>query len=212
MLLSAELRWFWPDVEPLSVRDWFMRGSIRPGGGVRTRHDDYYILTAGQTALGIKRRDVRNAMQTIEVKSLVAKLRAIDVVPFAGEPAIWIKFQADANGLAERPAVRIGKRRWLRKFSAESATLRELALDQDEKPEDAGGLPPDGCNVEFTELEVSEYAARYWTLGFEAFGAVNDIEKTLKRTLEHTASQRAPILAGAFAASYPELLSRLLEP
>jgi hypothetical protein len=208
MLVSAELRWFWPEIEPVSVRDWFENGGIRPGGGLRSRHDDYYFIAAGQTTLGIKWRDAQSGTPTLEIKSLVSKLSAVAIPPFEGEPGIWVKCQVDADGLPEGPAFRVGKRRWLRKFSAESADLREIKLDQNEKPDDAGSLPVAGCNVEFTEVQLPKDLGRHWTLGFEAFGAADDVQNILKRTLAHTVSRGAPVLAGAFAASYPEWLSR----
>jgi hypothetical protein len=200
MQVSAELRWFWRGAVPREIESWF-RSDLPPGGG-RPR-EDVYLVDPAQAELGIKQR---GHGQTLEVKGLVGTLAPIVSGPFAGRVELWCKWPSGALSLASLPQVATAKTRWLRKFAAGESGVREVELDEAEEPKYGEPRPAIGCNVELTRVVVR--GTEWWTLGFEAFGPLHTVEKTLRRTADRLA-EGAPQLRGGTPASYPEWLSRM---
>jgi hypothetical protein len=105
------------------------------------------------------------------------------------------------------PRTVVRKTRWLRKYDTSGSTVRELELDADEQLLDsAAPLPERGCNLELVALTAGD-DARWWTLGFEAFGPLDTVEQSLQRTIAHVAPIGREALAGGAELSYPDWLS-----
>jgi hypothetical protein len=200
------MRYWWTDAAPKAVSDWFQGMSFQPGGG--GDRDDEYLLEPKQTELGVK---LRGDKPGVEVKGLVrAPLKAVTVEPFTGSVELWVKWTSSAIRLEGAPTVRTRKTRWLRKFDTRDDTCRELELGKDEKPVGGVALPDNGCNVELTRVRVDGWSNEWWTLGFEAFGSLEDVAQNLERALACLAPG-APksVTAGATQGSYPAWLGRV---
>ena len=205
MQVSAEMRYWWADAAPSIVRDWFHAMDFPPGGG-RDR-DDEYLLDPDQLELGLKRRGGKAG---VEVKGLVQLATASRIAPFTGRVEIWTKWTSNAIRFEGAPVVLTRKTRWLRKYDTSNAACRELPLDENEKPAGEVALPENGCNMELTRVRLDGTSAEWWTLGFEAFGSLDDVIRSLGRTLAWLApGAPARLITGASEASYPEWLARI---
>lgn len=206
MQISAEVRLWWRDGQCDAIAPWFERlSAIRPGGG-RVRQD-IYVRSPGQTETGIKLRAAGTGAAMVEVKSLVA-CRG-EAGPF-GPASIWTKNALPGLALDDMPTIAISKRRYLRKFGWNGASLREIALDEKENSRD-GDRPDAGCNIELTRVEAEAFPGLWWTLGYEAFGELDAVERILRACLLETLSHASfPACGDAIPASYPEWLARLM--
>jgi hypothetical protein len=186
MLVSAEVRWFWPDEPPNGLFDWFVGSSHHPSvAGDPSERVDEYLRDAKQTELGIKRRGGKDG---VEVKGLVAVLHEVGgEPPFRGRIEMWSKWTSSALDLSGRPTVRITKKRWLRTVAAAPSTTR-------------------GCNVEITELRLST-GERWWTFGFESFGGRTTVEDDLLAATRLMAEREPPPFPTTLAAAYPAWLA-----
>jgi hypothetical protein len=203
MFLSAELRWFWSEA-PAGLEAWFRDEAIhgcRSGGG--DTRVDRYLLEKRQQELGIK---LRGSKPGVEIKGLVvSRLADSTVEPFAGPVQMWAKWSSEAMTLDQRPLLDITKRRHLRKFDTQGETPTEVPLTSDEKPADGRPLPEAGCNVELTAVTV--YTTTWWTLGFESFGDLGNVERSLLATAEVLAQRNPPLLDGGYIEGYPRWIS-----
>jgi hypothetical protein len=142
----------------------------------------------------------------LEVKSLVA-FRG-DAAPF-GPVTIWVKLSSRALSLDRAMTIKVHKQRRLRKYGWDGAVLREIALKADESPRN-GDLPEAGCNVEFTRATVEGSDEVWWTLGYEAFGGLDEVERVLRGCLLVTVARTpAPAINEGEPGSYPEWLMRV---
>ena len=198
MQLSAEIRWFWRESPPPGFQDWFCGAGAHAcaagGGGLRT---DQYLRETNQGELGIKRRSNHPG---VEIKGLVqADFYVLSAPPITGQVELWAKWTGGTFGLPPGETATIEKVRWMRKYITNGKSVRELPLDVDEMPLGGEALPEQGCNVELTQIHLDN--VEWWTFGFEAFGQIN----TLKRSILMAAKSLAPLipLGGALCASYP---------
>jgi hypothetical protein len=202
MLVSAEMRWFWPNECPDRFDAWFQAGSPSPGVG---RREDEYLHERGQTELGIKRRGEKPGL---EIKGLVAVLPpSRDPAPFVGVIEIWCKWPLSAPPLSDLPTVKTQKKRWLRKFDMTGPQPIETPMSKDDAPMDHRPLPRQGCNVELTRIELEQEEV-WWTFGFEAFGDLSSIERNLRAALSIMAERRPPPFARGDLLSYPAWLDK----
>jgi hypothetical protein len=202
MGVSAEVRWFWATECPDQFDAWFQAGSLSPGVGCR---EDEYLHERGQTELGIKRRGWKPG---IELKGLVTILpQSRDSMPFVGAVQIWCKWELSALTLRDLPTVKIKKKRWLRKFDMTGTQPMEIPMAKDEVLTNERPLPPQGCNVELTRIELQREQV-WWTFGFEAFGDLSSIERNLRAALSVMAERRPPSFAPGDLLSYPAWLDK----
>lgn len=206
MQVSAESRWFWRQSPPDGWRDWFCQADSHnfPAGGGKQRADNY-LRDANQTELGIK---LRGGKPGVEVKGLVSRLSGgLLTEPFIGPIELWAKWTSETLELDPASTIVTQKTRWIRKFGASEHPPRELQVDDDEKVREQ--LPDRGCNVEFTRLTLPN-AELWWTLGFEAFGKLDDLEDSLRNVVVAMALRNPPNLGDAISLSYPVFLKHFL--
>jgi hypothetical protein len=202
MIVSAEMRWFWPTECPDRFEPWFQAGAPLPGLGCR---EDEYLHERDQTEIGIKRRGGRPG---VEIKGLVAVLpESCDPAPFVGAAQIWCKWPSSALELRDLPTIKTKKKRWLRKFDMTGAEPPEIPMLKDDAPADHRPFPQQGCNVELTRIEL-EHEQVWWSFGFEAFGDLSSIERNLRAALFLMAERRPPPVAPGDLLSYPAWLDK----
>jgi hypothetical protein len=209
MLVSAEIRWFWPDSPPDGLESWFRAGTFPPGGGNPPPRLDEYLVDPGQCELGLKKRGEKKG---IEVKGLVTtSVQPVQIGPITARIQVWTKWTSESLRLDGMTTVGTYKLRWLRKFDTTGPTIRELVLGKDEalvnKEDD---LPAQGCNVELTIVSLKENGPKWWTLGYEAFGSIDSVKENLRRTIDHFVVTNVSPLHPGFEQSYPEWLSAQL--
>lgn len=202
MLISAELRWFWREKLPPGLEQWFRSGTLAPGGG--SSRDDEYLADPLQRELGVKRRSGKAG---VEIKGLV-EVRAALPEPFSGRVQIWAKWTSHAITIDHVPRTVVRKTRWLRKYDTSGSAVHELELDAYEQLLDSvATLPERGCNLELVALTIGDRDVRWWTFGFEAFGPLDTVERSLHRVIAHVPPIGRGALAEGMELSYPDWLS-----
>lgn len=199
MELSAELRLWWKGERPAEVERWFEAASaIAPG--LPAERTDQYLDDPEKGELGFKLRGGARA----EVKLRVAQRGAMG---WLGTVEIWAKASASALRF-DGPILEVRKRRRLRMFVASSGGVEELEVGEGERLR-SGPAPVQGCNVEFTAVEVS--GSRWWTLGLEAFGELDSVEDILKATVSALGGPPEHLSEPALRGGYPRLIAALAE-
>jgi hypothetical protein len=203
MQVSAEIRWFWRDVPPPNLEEWFRdatEGTCAAGGGEK-RVDDY-LCDHNQSELSLKRRGGKAG---VEVKGLVAahwsKVTS-DANPFVGPIELWTKWSSEVLDLGSGSTIPIEKIRWLRTFDTGKKPPKEIPVDSKEKPIVGPAFLECGCNVELTGIKLPN-GAIWWTLGFESWGAIQTLDKALRDVAKTLAARRPPQLETGLLASYP---------
>jgi hypothetical protein len=197
MRMTAEIRWFWAGRPPRSFADWFSAAgpSWDSANDSKTRTDEY-LRDNAQTMLGIKKR---GGGSDVEIKGLISTRPT--VLTLAGSACaidLWGKWSA-SFALESRQLIKIEKQRWMRKFRVAAGTATELSTA-------ASGARLSGCDVELTLLEGPD-GTPWWTLGFEAFGAFDRVERDLTATLVVVAGRSPPLLPEGQATGYPGWLA-----
>lgn len=195
MQLSAEMRWFWRDTPPIGLLEQF-------GGGVGNDLDsraelriDRYLHDPLQNEIGIK---LRGGKPGVEIKGLVKTVASKAVRPFTGNIEIWAKWTSQSLPLASNLTTAIDKSRWLRKFSTDMKSAREITMND---------RPDEGCNVELTRIHLPD--EEWWTFGLESFGPLDNIADSLRETATKLASGGFPDLMTGRFASYPTWLQTI---
>lgn len=165
---SAELRWFVEGALPAPVEDWFRR---RPRCSEAEMRVDEYLLLPGCETVGVKLRS-----KNFEVKALRVAPCAATIGGVAGLLDGWVKWTLSDPAVTPFAAamrgdavlVSVPKTRFLVKYSFDGGAPQPVAAE---------AHPVEGCNAELTVLECAGRA--WWTVAFEAFGAVVSLEDHL---------------------------------
>lgn len=208
MLLSAEIRLFWLDQKPSALEAWFLDARVHSGpaggGSVRT---DVYLRDPDQTELGVKTRGEKPG---VEIKGLVGTPG--EVLQFGScviPVELWSKWPSRKLAFDRDLGLTLRKTRWLRLFDDSQPEPMEIALNSEEKPRDGQPLPKEGCHVEWTEVEIPPRTT-CWTLGFEAFGGMANVETILRAVVRAMNTRNPPPAPGGQPLSYPALIRRLI--
>jgi hypothetical protein len=202
MFLTAESRWFYQDECPENLRRWFDESFLAPGGG-HLRIDEY-LCQPHPSEVSIKSR---GATSGFEVKCLIAVCPS--GVPFAPYIEIWGKWGLQLPALKTAETIIVRKLRWLRTYDASRDAIVEIALGADEKPLNGQPLPPQGVNLEITNIRIAEEQRQWWTLGFEAFGDLNSALGSLQRTVQFLLDKSFEIPRSGEFLNYPCWLARI---
>ena len=197
MRMSAEIRWFWAGCPPPSFAAWFRDAGASWGGASdsKTRTDEY-LRDPAQTMLGIKRR---GGSQGLEIKGLIStRPMSLALAGCACPIGLWGKWSA-AFVLDAGHLIKVAKQRWMRKFEVDGDTVRELAATESFERSS-------GCDAELTLLEGPD-GTPWWTVGFEAFGAFDQVEDDLTATLAVVQRRSPPPLPAGQASGYPGWLA-----
>lgn len=204
MLSSLEVRWFYGGSIPRDVLSWF--DLEREKSAQQTPRTDYYLRLAHEDSLGIKLREGK-----LELKQ---RQRQNGVIHFhervAGIVEHWCKW---GFGLAEldpdlcdlsaaTPAwIGVYKERILRKYQITEAGKAMVA--------DPEAYLEQGCHLELTHIHIEEKQG--WSLGLEAFGNPQSLEKVLLITARHVFLDEAvPTLQSEDSCGYPEWLRKII--
>ena len=155
MLITAEIRWFWPDDGSTSRFDWFV-SSQRHGGppAEPAARVDRYLVDGVQPELGIKLRGGRSG---VEIKGLVdARAAVLSNPPFDGAIEIWSKWWTVDIGLDAGRTVEVEKRRWVRAFDSTGQKPVEVSELVPAWYLGTAEMPARGCNVEVTRVAGPE--------------------------------------------------------
>lgn len=149
MLISTELRWFYPGKLPEDIFAWFNSGNL--GQTPEQREDIYLFVAPDCDYMGVKLRQGR-----LEVKWRKAELGTIsfgDLVE--GRLEKWGKWLCeDWTGESFQPQSVVTKSEWLR-----VKKVRQQRTQRD-------------CSVEITQLTINGDC--WWSLAFEAVGKEQD--------------------------------------
>ena len=186
MQLSAEIRLFWFDEKPAALEAWFLDDRLHSFPlGIAEERADVYLRDPHQVELGIK---TRGSNSGIEVKGLIATLDdPLEFDSYRVPVELWSKWPSQAMSFDTKSGVTLHKKRWLRRF--------ELANRQ-------------ACTAEWTIVTQST-GEICWTLGFESFGHLQDIETSLRSVARLMRDRHPPPAPGAKALSYPAWLASL---
>ena len=209
MLITAEIRWFWPDDASTSRLDWFV-SSQRHGGppAEPAARVDRYLVDGVQPELGIKLRGGRSG---VEIKGLVdARAAVLSSPPFDGAIEIWSKWWTVDIGLDAGRTVEVEKRRWVRAFDSTGPKPVEVSELVPAWYLGTAEMPARGCNVEVTRVAGPEGEV-WWTIGFEAYGALSTVVEDLVAVAGVMAVRRPPEMSDAVCQSYPAWLGSIVD-
>jgi hypothetical protein len=171
---------------------------------------DHYLVFPGCDSVSVKLRDGMD----LEIKAITAFPRSFHLDSgIGGRADQWVKYSIKRsevgtldNLLAENRWVTVQKRRYLRRFSAESDDITEVSVSK-------GAFLKAGCNVELTEVKVDSTLPYWLSLGLEAWGPPSDNEWTLFAVLSRFFHSLGPFpicqLTGRDSLSYPAWLATL---
>jgi hypothetical protein len=209
VLRSAEIRWFFPRPWSDEVRLWFSAGrELEPEG----EREDQYLLFPDCETVGVKLREGK-----LEVKARVSGPSPISLENgVRGQTDQWVKWSFASQGLPALTQdllqsgqwVGVQKKRIVRKFSADSDSVKEVPPKQ--QP-----FPASGCNVELTAIKVNATPKLWFSLGFEAFGPPAAVARILDEAVRSFFSGNGAMpgirLSESESLNYPAWL-RMLEP
>jgi len=186
MQLSSEVRWFGTGVIPAQVADWFRSALAGPVPKPETRVDVYLRLLDAE-ALGVKARGVGEPGSNIELKLRQQSVGHMALAPdVTGNLEDWIKWSFRLDAAAEQPELSLPAGSWVR--VDKTRQTRTYAVPPTGEPSPVDTVVAEGCNVELVNLrQLGDYgvhvheAARWWSLGFEAFGSPDRVGSNLVR-------------------------------
>jgi hypothetical protein len=180
---SMEVRWFTAGVIPQEVEKWFEDGGLEPK--IEKARTDSYLFLPGTLDVGIKTRGDNVGIKT-PGDNVEIKRRLVDQVTefrsgLSGRVEQWVKWSFRIDQNVSGPDLRVPQGAWIDVRKARRLRKYEIQGSNRAIEIAASGLPERGCNLELTQLQVQ--GAEWWSLGFESFGKIDDVEKDLRLTL-----------------------------
>ena len=204
MAATMEARWFRAGDPPDDMRDWFAQADVEPAAEAR---DDHYLALPGVGFLTVKLRDDKVEAKRCEADHGVQVWHPALV----GRCVQWAKWSFTLDE-ARSTGVAAPDDSWL--TVRKQRVVRMIRVDADgltaEVPLDA--RVADGCVAELTRLELD--GEGWWSVCFEAFGAVERLRSNLDAAIRHTiaTSGAPPPLRERDSFDYaPWLAARLAE-
>jgi len=196
---TLEVRWIHRGPVPEAMIAW-----LGPFADRVERRQDRYFVDPTDPDLGVK---IRDAVR-FDLKASRGSLGKL-TVPGAGRGRLelWEKWSFPLHETALASADGTGwlgleKSRRRRSFSVGDDEVVERPVDQAELP---------GCSVELTEVAIGR--GLWWTLGFEATGARETLERNLHATVARLFREPSPdpkLLDLRHSMSYPKWLHKKL--
>ena len=193
---TLEARWIHPGPVPEPMVAW-----LGPFDEWIERREDRYLVDPSVPDLGVK---IRDAVQ-LDLKAFRGSVGRL-TVPGGGRGhlELWEKWSFPLHASALPPADAAG---WL--ALAKTRRRRSFQVGEDEaleRPVDQAELP--GCSIELTEVAIGE--GRWWTLGLEATGGRETLERNLHATVRKVfrePSSHPKLLDLRHSQSYPQWLT-----
>jgi hypothetical protein len=175
---TLEVRWIHRGAAPDAMIEWLDLFDV-----LLERREDRYLVDPSAPDLGIK---IRDAVQ-LDLKAFRGGLGDLSVLDVGrGRLQLWEKWSFPLSESSVPSADALG---WLTLEKTRRRRSFEVAEDVAvERPVDRAGLP--GCSIEVTEIVVGE--GLWWTLGFEATGGRETLERNLHATVRHVCRGPAP--------------------
>lgn len=192
---SAELRWFFTGLTPVSVVDWFFNGHSPPH---ETQYiADEYILMHGENT-GVKVRRSK-----LEIKSLTdTPYKTFIGGHITGLLQTWQKLILDLPGSDQSygtKTIKVNKTRF----------VRTISFDGEPHEAPPGLRFTNQCNIELTQLFL--LSEKWWTIGLESTGnsPAKILESNLLKAAEMFFHDEPPCeLTTQNSFSYPTLLQK----
>ncbi|MDZ7960609.1 MAG: hypothetical protein RMY34_22465 [Aulosira sp. DedQUE10] len=177
MLISNELRWFYPGKLPKNIQMWFQKTFLVEPLQAPEAREDVYLYSPGCDYLGIKLRQGR-----LEVKWRQAELGVMSFGDLAtGKAEKWGKWLCeDANAESFQPTMVLSNPVWVSVQKVRYSQLFQVLADFSAQPVATEERLDNGCRVEITNLVVKENA--WWSVAFEAFGEDSRLRGNLQAT------------------------------
>lgn len=205
MLISAELRWFYPGPLPRDVALWFQADALGQDLDSAAAREDVYLNLPACPYLGIKLREER-----LEIKLRQQELGGFKNQVWEGKAEKWCKWSCDqptaeplvsASAIAQGPWIKVIKKRMQRKYQVlADQSLQTVAIAADIEH---------GCTAEVSQVEIQGHP--WWSLAFEAFGP--DPEMSLQTTAHWLLKgYSGPQLHLQDSYAYPKWLAIAMSP
>jgi len=203
MQSSMEVRWFLPGAIPEELNQWFEQDQTEAIS--QEEREDRYLCLPKRQELGIKLREgnleIKRQLDDRGVQKIAKGIK--------GRIEKWLKwsFTLDSQD-EEQTNLSASQKAWIVvKKIRRSKTYRVTSHGEIEVVK-AGKELDQGCHIELTELSALEQ--EWYSLGFEAFGQEDALEKMLQRALEVAlTTSDLPSLKAKQSYGYPKWLSRL---
>jgi hypothetical protein len=177
MLLTYELRWFYPGTIPENIEVWFKQNCLAEPLQSPEERSDVYLYSPESNFVGIKLRQGR-----LEVKWRKAELGIVHFDDFVeGKAEKWGKWLCcDSTEESFQPNQVLGKPFWVNVQKVRYSQLYQFIPNTSPKPVSTQENIDNGCSVELTQLVIHENP--WWSLAFEASGEETSLMENLQTT------------------------------
>jgi hypothetical protein len=175
MLITNELRWFYPGIVPPEIKLWFEQNCLTESSNSPEKRTDWYLYSPSDF-IGIKLREGR-----LEVKWRQAELGTVRFgASVEGNAEKWAKWMCyDSTGEIQ-PKTVSSNPEWLSVQKVRYSQIYQVLPDFSVQPVSAQENIDNTCNVELTSLVVRD--TNWWSLAFEASGQDTNLMNNLQAT------------------------------
>ncbi|NJO39861.1 MAG: hypothetical protein HC769_22955 [Cyanobacteria bacterium CRU_2_1] len=201
---TMEVRWFLRGAIPDSIREWFLRESIAPSDP--ESREDWYVALPNCADVGIKLRqgkiEIKKRMSHRGVQKLSKRSK--------GRVEKWVKWSFETNSKnQELPDILTPETAWIAVKKTRQQQVYEVATNGDVRAIESGTQVKQGCSLEIAELFIQDQD--WFSLGFEAFGQDDTVEKSLERVTDRVLKRFDFFpLKARYSLSYPKWLKMIL--
>ncbi|MBD2777651.1 hypothetical protein [Iningainema tapete] len=205
MLITYELRWFYPGSVPEDIKLWFEQNCLANSQQQAEERSDVYLFSPECDFLGIKLRQGR-----LEVKWRTKELGVVSFSEFVeGKVEKWGKWLCcDSTEESFQPSQVLGNPTWIKVDKIRSSQLYQVLPNSLPQPVSADEDIKNGCSVELTNLMIREN--HWWSLAFEARGEDDRLMDNLLTTTKLVFNNYCGFkLLALNSYAYPTWLTRL---